>query len=290
MSLRTSLDSPPATNSQVADLHEVEASSTLVLPPAQESLNELMERALKIKDEPVLELKAREFVPKTAVELFHSDALLIRGMSDEEVFEDIPFTDRPKLGAFRKEMEYMKDTGLVNTSSTLGVPGKGVGMYKPLAFLFNGESSELQHIYGIDSNSCTTETGELIAGMNPELTYDTLGDLATAVRTTNLLSKATINEVNGKFKTKDLVGLAARSITKNPIGDAALNLKIRSIQKLIQQKYGIKLPIYKYDETTGRLTQLDESTMTIRDELNTIRLDPVNRNYRAQIQEFLLGD
>ncbi|MCB1074497.1 MAG: hypothetical protein KDK59_03085, partial [Simkania sp.] len=250
MSLLPSINSSQKTITETTNLHEVEAASTLVMRPPQESLHELMERALTLKEGPALELKSRDVVPKTAEDLFQTNALLIRGMSDEEVFDDFPDTGRPKLGAFRSEMEYMKNDGLVNTSSTLGVPGKGVGMYKPLAFLFNGESSELQHIYGIDSNSCTSSDGKLLVGKNSELTFATLEDLAIAIKTTNLLTKTTINEVNGKFTTKDLVGLAARSLKSNPQGDAALNLKFAAFKSSSIKNISL---IFQFINTTKQL-------------------------------------
>lgn len=263
---------------------EVRAVASPEEAPNEDTLSELFADNMLINElSPETDLK-----PKSIEQLFQDDALLVRAFSAGNVFEDLSYTFLPKLGSLKEELDYMKsEEGLKNTSSTLIVPNYRVGLYEPLGILFNAETSEIDHICGIDSNSCTDDDGNLSAAANKELIFKSLKELSRAIKHTDLLQRGRMNEVNGKFFLKDMTGLVSRTLA-NSIHNAVLNLKIRAIQKLISKKHKIDLPIYKYNEDLGHLKKLATDTNTIQMEIISGKCDPVLRYNINDIKQFLL--
>ena len=272
---------------------ELERVSTLSTPPSLKNIRNLVKNSIATQKAPTsADLKQVEIKSKTAEQLFQEDKLVVRAVSGDEVFSDLSYTGNFKLGAFHDEMNYLNGgEGLKNTSATLVVPNKNVSLYKDLGFLVNGETSEISHIYGIDSNSCADDNGKLQAASKKELLFDSLDDLAKAIKTTDLLATSTMNEVNGDFFCKDLVGLVART-PSNKSEDSSKNIKIRVIQKLIFKKHGVLLPIYKYNEKTGKLIKLETENCNnaIKAELAGASIaDGEIRAFKGQIGEYLIG-
>ncbi len=173
-----------------------------------------------------------------------------------------------------------------NVSSSLLVQGAPVGTYKAMGFLFDGSTSAIRHIYGIDSNSSTTTDAQLSVGNEDEFLFSTLKELAHAVRHTNLLNKSSMNEVNADFQLKDLKGLVVLKLP-NTTQNAVLGLKVRIVQKTIQQQFGVDLPIYRYDQRNGSLEMMDLSQQAVQQDISTARSDSVVRNIIGFVRAFL---
>lgn len=235
---------------------------------------------------PTTELDSSSNHPLSVEALFHAKKLIVRALDDEEIFADLPFTQQFKLGSFKHEMNYLEDDGLKQASGTLILPEKPITLYRPLGFLFNGNTSILTHIYGIDSNSSTTDSGDLQAGSNADLIFSSLHDLSQAIEQGDLLSRSRMNEVKGHYWIKDLMGLVVRTASSLQ-ADAILNLKIRCAQKEIQKKFNHDLPIYKYDEDRGTLQDLSSDAQMIRNEILNSRL---NQAHKKLLEKHLLSE
>ena len=133
------------------------------------------------------------FEDKT-LDLFFKEKLLARAIEDDVSLE------YSSLGSAGKEIEYLNSKeGLQHASSTLLVPEKPVHVYKIQGLLFSGETSKLEHISSVDSNSAVSNDGELIASHDPDTTMGSLEELSEAIKTTDILTRSRLNEVNGHF-------------------------------------------------------------------------------------------
>ncbi|MGE3716540.1 MAG: hypothetical protein AB7G16_08445 [Simkaniaceae bacterium] len=273
-------------NSLQTNLLLEEVPAVAVLPaevPELEKIEDLIER-ISLKEPPKPRLRSVEQIQG----IHERDHLLIRGM-DDEVFENIFDGGRPKLGSYKQEMELMqRPKGLVNLSTTLLVKDQGVGSYKSMGLLLNGQTATIQHICGTDSNSASDDRDELIA--TNELTFRTLPELAHATRETDLLKKHTYNEVNGTFKPNDIEGLY---IVVNPSMSSAVKslnrTKIRVIQKLFFETYKIALPLMEYNTATGKLTPISLNPMDIRMDISqgVVSSTGYHQSLQPQIRSYL---
>ncbi|MCP5505975.1 MAG: hypothetical protein H7A38_03730 [Chlamydiales bacterium] len=263
-----------------ASVHAVATYDTIDQGLEDERLDGLLER-LSIQ-EPAEKKQPKERSYEQIQALHQSDRLLVRGMPSNEYLDPIFSGERPSLGAYRKETELMRSQeGLKNTSCTLLIPreegAKQVGTYTSSGFLLNANTATIQHISTQDSNSATTENGELSAGNAHR--RETLDALVHDTRNNNVLDHSSYNEVKGIFHIDDVEGLYyTTKIHNDPAQLQCHNrTQMRAIQALYKEKYQLDLPFVEYNLNTGKITPVPTDKLSIQmDVLGTVSTFPNN--------------
>ncbi len=191
------------------------------------------------------------FYEKNVTKLFEDNKILARATEDDY---DLEYN---VLGSMGRELEFMSSKeGLKHASSTLLVDGTSVYTYKPQGFLFSAETTILEHLSLTDSNSSVTDEGDLQTRIDPEFDAASVEELSEKIKTTNIALEASrMNEVNGTFFIKDLVGLFCVKVKSKRIENQR-TLEMKFLQKKIKDRFGITLPVYIYDQHKGELQQL----------------------------------
>ena len=191
----------------------------------------------------MVEAPLAEYPAHPVLSLFKENRLLARA-TETEVLSDVD-EDHPRLKfeCHQREIDAMAEGRFKNVSSTLLIPGSAVNTYKPYGFLMNAKTATILHAATHDIGSFTNGDGSLNASAEENMSLD---ELTAYVK--KFPGNFGMNEVNANFNLKDLEGLfVCRSDSSYGKVDVLV------LQKMIQAKYGIALPIFQYDPDLGKL-------------------------------------
>ena len=241
-----------------------EAERVAVATPADRLIAELVQKHLTTPppSRPAADL---DFIQQT----FSRDQLLVRAMEPiGEIFAEesgIEFD----FSSWRQEYGRIQNSTL-RASSTLLIPGQSIPTYKPYGFIFDAATATVHGAYEADCGSCTREDGTLNI---PEEGRLTVKELAGKIRTTRVQTHA-MNEVLATYSTP--IGLFVRN------GDKKQLIEILLIQKRLQQKHHLSLPLYLYEQGQGTLiySQIDADQIRMATEAFPLAV-------RREIQEYL---
>lgn len=193
------------------------------------------------------------------VNIYESGNLIVRAMDLPNITRDSGqfFYD---CSTWAQEFEYMMNNEFSSVSSTLLIPGVGVGTYKNVGFLVDAREAECFHISKYDScSNGNQQSGDFNAGAAD---FETVEQLATYIKEENA---TTMNEINMNLDLNAVVGLAFNKC----IAEKELLRKMLYVIRTLEIMTGITYPIYQYDSKNGIITKV-ELTNELIDELNSM--------------------
>ncbi|MGD2169336.1 MAG: hypothetical protein PVI40_03750 [Chlamydiota bacterium] len=175
------------------------------------------------------------------------EVLLIRGLESIIENESLNFAD------WKREFESMKkEEGMPNASGSLIVSGYPLIPYHPIGIIIDPESTEIQHACITDSFSGGDINGDLVANGDNL----TLQELQSKIENEEQLSS--YNEVNMVLRLFNVLGLFITLKENLNLAQPHMKkfyLQIFIVQKMLQDKFGLTFPIFKYD-SNGNMTPL----------------------------------
>lgn len=226
-----------------------------VLPHIQNPFS--VSKPMSFCDKPPIQPNTNALAEETQ-KLFKEGELLVRGMTDE-LYEDAP---QLKFSSWNRELSGLHQADkdpeqMLNVSTTLLHKGYGVSTYTNNGMLFNSNLGKVLVIADHDINTAIDEDGSLINNDNQSC-LSSLEELRTRITSNSPNTSQQMNEIRIKLP---LTALKALFILKhqNSMQIAQAKLKILCVQKQIEKKYNIILPIFIYDNKEGLLTPYSNS-------------------------------